>query len=179
MKKYPISKFYVGIYIVDAAIILPFLAFGIYCLTEFMDIYGIIFTAVGAIGALAWLYQILFDFPFGSFYVDSSGITMNVGFRKYCHAWNAITDVGFVQANVGDGNTYWVFFSERFLTYDEKRRFLRKTRRDLKSIAYFQYNAAVLKELLPKLPERFAEKIQKEETRVQEQLSLIEKIYHK
>ena len=179
MKKYPISKFYVGIYIVDAAIILPFLAFGIYCLTEFMDIYGIIHMAVGVIGAFALLYQILFDFPFGSFSVDSSGITMNVGFRKYDHAWDAITDVGFVQANVGDGNTYWLFFSERYLTYDEKRRFLRKTRRDLKSIAYFQYNAAVLKELLPQMPERFAEMLQKEETRIQDRLSLIEKIYHK
>lgn len=179
MTKYPISKFYVGIYIVDAVILLAGFALGIWMLIKFKDAGSIIWTAVGAVGLSSILYQILFDFPFGSFYVDSSGITMNVGFRKYCHAWNAIADVGFVQANVGDGNTYWVFFSERFLTYDEKRRFLRKTRRDLKSIAYFQYNAAVLEELLPKLPEQIAAGIQKEETRIRERMTLIERVYHK
>ena len=179
MKKYQISKFYVGIYIVGAVFLLASLILGIWLLIDAIDVPAITLVAASIVGLFAILYQVLFDFQFGRFWVDRSGITMEVGFRRCFHAWDAVTDFGFVKADVGDGYTYWLYFSERTLSYDEKCRFLRKTRRDLKNIAFFQYNADDLRELLPKLPEQIAAGIQKEETRIRERMTLIERVYHK
>ena len=179
MKKHKISKFYIGIYLAGAIVLLSRLALGIYMLMEFADVYSIVLTAVPAFGCAILLYQILFDFHFGSFCVDNSGITMNIGFKSYFHAWESVVDYGFVQADVGDGNTYWLYFSERDLSYDEKHRFLRKTRRDLDDIAFFQYNTAILEEILPFLPERLANHIRNEEPEIRERMTCFEKIYHK
>ena len=107
---------------------------------------------------------ILFDFQAGSFYVDKNGITMCIGLRKYFHAWEDFRDQGFVAANAGHGySTYWVYYSTRTLTIAEKNVFLRKTRRDLNNIAFFQYDPKLFQEILPMMPHALAERVRNNE----------------
>jgi len=135
---------------------------------------------IAGLGAIVLpLYQQLFDFQGGRFSIDQSGITMYIGLKQWHHPWEEVKFCGIVGISVGDGNTYWVYFSRRLLSLEEKRAFLRKTRRDLKNIAFFQYNAEVLQEVLPFIPPDIAETIRQCAQQIDPQISWIEKTYHK
>ena len=101
--------------------------------------------------------------------------------KAYFHPWSRIIDYGITGVHVGnDGNTYWVYFSSRRLAIREKGYwFLRKTRKDQDNIAFFQYNADVLKEVLPMMPTEIADSLRKEEALLVEKMNKAEKRYHK
>ena len=99
--------------------------------------------------------------------------------KKWYHAWLEIRDCGIISVSVGDGRTFWIYFSERTLTIEEKKDFLRKTRRDLANIAFFQYNTDVLQEVLPSMPDEIADGICNRVREIDPQMTWIEKLYHK
>lgn len=187
--KYRISKFYIGVYILAFIFILVINALTIYGIIDYSntheDLYFVVFCGLLAvIGDVAYLYQVLFDFQFGSFSVDETRITLYIGFKKYCHRWEEFNDCDVVGVSVDSvagknvANAYWVYFATRPLTQKEKIDFLRKTRRDLSRIAFFQYNPQTLQAVLPYLPERFQRVLQEQGDLIQKNLNLMEKIYH-
>ena len=180
MKKYKISKFYIGVYLFGLVFFaLPGEIIAVYLLIHEINLEAIILSAIALMTTVAGLYSMMFDFQCGHFTVDEHGITMYVGVRLWPHSWEQITDAGIVGADVRDGNTYWVYFSECALSSEEKRVFLSKTRRDLKHIAFFQYNPEVFNEILPLLPPELAERLQYSLQFVVPRMSRIEKLYHK
>ena len=122
---------------------------------------------IGLIGTAALLYVCFFDFPFGTFSFNERGISMRYGFRERHHGWEQFSDAGTVEVQPaghgGFGPTYFIFFSERALSPEERRVFLSKTRRGLKHVAFFQYDAKVLRKLLPLLPPELSERIRESE----------------
>lgn len=180
MKKVRISKFYIGIYVVGLSLCLLTAAIGIYgAIFLGKKIFTVAPLIIGSFGCVMIIYQLLFDFQFGSVYFNSEGIIMNIGGRKIHHPWESIVDYGFINSNVGDGDISWIYFSERPLNEEEKRQFLKKTRRDIHTIAFFQYNEVSLRSIIPVLPAEISAKIQKEEKEIREKMTWIEKTYHK
>lgn len=179
MKKYKISAFYVGIYVCSMAFFLvPIAAFGLYCIIHVDPIWGSIPFIVGIIGIVAMAYSMLFDFQMGSFMINESMIIMKVGLREYKHKWNDFADYGFVKAYVGNGYLYWVYLSTYELSAEQRRRFLKKTRRDLKNIAFFKYNDSKFDEIIGFMPSAMAKKLKEDEIEVREQMSWLEEIHH-
>ena len=189
-KKYKISKFYIGVYLMGLLFLIPLDIFAIGSVREAVKtgditLDTIITPAMALIGIAVYLYKILFDFHFGKFSVDASGIFMYIGFKTHFLSWDAIQDCGILGicvestggAEVAD--TYWVYFSTDYLSPLEQQRFLRKTRRDLKRVAYFQYNKETLHAVLPSIPERFATALQQREEQVVQEMNLLEKLYNK
>lgn len=189
-KKYKISKFYIGVYLAGLILLSPLYYFCYRWVKELIstgtiDFYFIFALAITLIGTVACLYQILFDFHFGKFSVDTSGIFMYIGFKTHFLSWDAIQDCGILGicvestggAEVAD--TYWVYFSTDYLSPLEQQRFLRKTRRDLKRVAYFQYNKETLHAVLPSIPEKFATVLRRREEQIVEEMNLLEKLYNK
>ena len=149
MKKYWISKSYVSLYL--ALIVLLLLSSLVVILPaprivreegvswgSFIRLWS-----VWGIGILAILYSILFDFHGGKYAIDANGIRIYVGLKCYKHPWESLAYCGIVDVDVGsvtnEVETYWVYFANRKLTVKERTAFLRKTRRDLVNIAFFQY----------------------------------------
>ena len=146
MKKYWISKFYVHtfigtigfliLYTVLSGVVLPPLDPS--CTWE-----PYFLVSVGVLGIILIVYFLLFDFAGGKFAIDADGIRVYVGLKCYTHPWESLTHCGIEVANVGGGTntvyTYWIYFANRRLTVKERTVFLRKTRRDLVNIAFFQY----------------------------------------
>lgn len=180
MKRIPVSKYYIGTYLVGLFFCLIPLVVGLYGMKFLgVDFYIILSFVAGLVGCVIIVYQMVFDFQFAKVVVAPVGITMVVGFKKYYHSWEAIIDYGIVDTYVGDGNIAWLYFSERLLNNDEKKMFLRKTRKDLNSIAFFQYNKSSLQNVISLFPERISTKILEDEKAVLDKMTWIEKTYHK
>ena len=77
-----------------------------------------------------------------------------------------------------DGDLQWVYFSTYELSYDQRRLFVKKTRKDLRNIAYFHYNDSSFDEILSFMPKEMAAKLKEEETEVREQMSWLEELHH-
>ena len=179
-KKYRISPFYIGVYAIGSVFILANLAIGIYALTQWPGWWlSWVMFLLPLLGMLLIAYQLFLDFQAGTFSVDQRGVTMNIAFRKWFHAWADICSCDVVGVSVGDGETFWVYFADRILSDQEKRDFLRKTRRDLKHIAFFQYNDKILLEIMPLLPPVFADKLRERAQQVETRMTKVEKLYHK
>lgn len=189
-KKYRISKFYIGIYWAILVFVVFSVIFAIISVRETIrngkiELYSILMPTVSVTLTGIYLYQILFDFYFGKFSVDASGIFMYIGFKTHFLSWDAIQDCGILGicvestggAEVAD--TYWVYFATDYLSPLEQQRFLRKTRRDLKRVAYFQYNKETLHAVLPSMPEKFATTLQQREEQIVQEMNLLEKLYNK
>lgn len=190
MKKYKISKFYIGVYLAALGLLIPFYIFVIIgakntICVGIIDFFSVLPPAIALIGTAVYLYQILFDFHFGKFSVDTNGIFMYIGFKTHFLSWDAVQDCGILGicvestggAEVAD--TYWVYFATYYLSPLEQQRFLRKTRRDLKRIAYFQYNKETLHAVLPSMPEKLATELQQREEQIVQEMNLLEKLYNK
>ncbi len=180
MKNYKISKYYIGIYVCCLILFLVFLATCIYIYilfpTEWFSYFLLLFDIIAI---LLVIYKILFDFQNGSFSVDTDGIIMRIGFKKRTHKWEDFRDYDIVGVKVGDGYTYWCYFSTRVLTTEERAAFLRKTRRELDKIAFFQYNAKTLQEILPLMPPEMAEKLLQRAQQIEPNMDWISRIYSK
>ena len=179
MKKYRISAYYVFIYIASLVFfIIPGLLLGIYGLIKKFGWISWIFIFVASISIVCMVYQFLFDFQMGSFMIDESKIIMKVGMRRYEHYWNDFVDFGFVRSYAGNGYLYWVYFSTYDLSYEQRRLFLKKTRRDLKNIAYCKYNESNFDEIMSVIPVVISTKLKEKETEVRDEMTWLEKKYH-
>ena len=183
MKKYPVSKFYNGIFGLGLLIVLVYETLVIFTLMgDFLDY---ILLAIGAVGILAGLYKIFFDLPTARFSFSDEGITMYVGFRKYETRWSDFAYAGILGINVEavksiyTSDTFWVYFSKSFLTDKEKLRFLPKTRKDLKRIAYYQYSKPMFDLVLERVPEELRKQLLWDEEHIIGQMNFWEKVYNK
>lgn len=188
--KFKISKFYIGIYIFGIISVSGVAFYSLHrILTKSCTILeylpDIVSVIICAIGFFSFIYSTLFDFQFGTCHIDEDGITLHIGFKKHHHRWEEFTDCDIVGVSVDSvggknvANAYWVYFATNPLTYKEKVNFLRKTRRDLKRIAFFQYNAKILDSVLPFIPEQFRGKLKEKGDMIQNNLNIIEKVYNK
>ncbi len=166
MKRYKISKFYIGIYSVCLICFLGFLIFIVDCIRKWgFDWATVVCLFVGIVSLIAGIYSVLFDFQFGSFTINSEGITMYVGLRKYRHIWGDFEAAGIVEVRTGqDRHTPFVWFSSHELTIYEKQTFLSKTRRNLQEIAFFQYDYDTFHEIMPNVPSRLSYQLLKDES---------------
>ena len=159
MKKYWISKFYVHTFIGTIAVLIPSFLWLVNIIQEMPDTAWEAYVCVSslAIGAGGLAYFLLFDFAGGKFAINADGIRVYVGLKCYTHPWESLTHCGIAVANVGGGtntvDTYWIYFANRRLTVNERRVFLRKTRRDLVNIAFFQYEPEPFELALQYAPE--------------------------
>lgn len=108
---------------------------------------------------IAAVYSVLTDFQCGSFAVDSEGISMRIGMKTVRHSWSEFAAAGIIVVSAGSNKSFWVWFSKYRLTSEEKHVFLSKTRRDLNSIAFFQYRKDVLQAVLPDVPDLLAQEL--------------------
>lgn len=166
MKKYPVSKFYIGTYSICLLIILIYEALVLSTLTNTtlapMDYFDI---SIGIVGILVILYLILTDLPTAKFSFSQDGITMYVGFKKYETPWSEFVSAGLLMKDPakysrGIPNIMWVYFSKTYLTEKEIGYFLYKTRKDLNRIAYFQCEERLLRMVMEKLPDNLREDLE-------------------
>ena len=161
MKKYKISKRYIGVLVGSIVFLLFGFVFFLYLAIKLSDILSIVIAAICLITIICtpYLYYSRASYVFGYFCIDAAGITMNLGRKKYFHPWEKIVDYGFVNVKPVNDNMLWLYFSERLLSFEEKRGFLIKTRHDLNSIAFFEYNPGTFFEIISVIPENIAKKL--------------------
>ena len=183
MKKYPVSKFYNGIFGLGLLVVLVYETLVIFTLMgDFLDY---VLLAIGAVGILSGLYKIFFDLPTARFSFSDEGITMYVGFKKYETRWSEFAYTGILGINVEaiksiyTSDTFWVYFSKSFLTDKEKMRFLSKTRKDQTRIAYFQYSKPMFDLVLEQVPEELRKQLLWDEEHIIGQMNFWEKVYNK
>ncbi len=160
MKKYPVTSFYIGIYIISLLLAVGMEAVLIWGVEENMPVDAdlIFMHGICIMEMILSLYFLLFDLGSARFSFNEEGVTMYVGFRKHEFKWEEFTDAGIVGVNVGGAgnqmNTFWVYFSKTYLMNIEKIKFLSKTRRELDRLAYFQCDEELLNQVLEVLPEK-------------------------
>ena len=193
-RSFPTSKFSRSIIWIGAILILSMIPFSIQDISEFADSCrmghirpGCLITPFFTLSGIAAMAILVFcDMPFARFWVTENGITEAMRFRSYYHSWDEFEDYGIIGITANSimgikevGRTYWIYFSTTPLTQEEKTKFLRKTRRDLKRVVFFQYNKEVLQKVLLVMPKPRAEIISEQAIVVERQLNFWESIYNK
>lgn len=175
-KKYRISDFYIGIYVLGLFFTIGLTMIGFFVKENtFIKTFCII---LGTIGTVAGLYTVLCDFVSGKFFMNPSGITMCIGFKAYFLSWSNCKEFGIIDVRVEQAaSTFWVYCATRPLTAAEKQKFLSKTRRDLSLVHYFQYSKEPFEEMLKYIPEGDAQYLRDQVARIQ--MNPIEKLYHR
>ena len=187
MKKYPVSKFYIGVFCLSLLGTIGYEAILIWGTEDSArcgaDYY--ILHAIGITTILLIIYIVLTDLPTARFSFSNEGITMYIGFKKYDTPWSEFAYAGIVAVNVEaiksiyTSDLFWVYFSKSFLTDREKQRFLSKTRKNLKRIAYFQYSKPVFDLVLEQVPEELRKQLLWDEEHIVGQMNFWEKVYNK
>lgn len=167
MKKYPVSKYYIGTYSICLLIMLVYEAIFIWAVDDSArsDASYYIVHAIGVLGIILILYIVLTDLPTAKFSFSEEGITMYVGFKKYETPWPEFVSAGLLMKDPakysrGVPNIMWVYFSKTYLTEKEIGYFLYKTRKDLDRIAYFQCEERLLHMVMEKLPDNLREDLE-------------------
>ena len=130
--------------------------------------------AVSALGIVVMTCQLFVDpIWLGKFSADSRGIVICLlSGKKRCHPWDSFQEVFVTNTiNTRDGvRLFWVAFSKKALTLDERNRFIQKTRWNrtrtmvnLEDFAYFQAGVEIMEEIIPLLPPTLAEPLRKEQ----------------
>lgn len=123
MKKYKVSKFYIGVFCLALLFVIICEAIIIWAEEE-----SVIVHAIAIITVLTGIYIVLTDLPTARFSFSDEGITMYVGFKKYETRWSEFAYAGILGINVEaiksiyTSDTFWVYFSKSFLTDKEKMR---------------------------------------------------------
>lgn len=187
MKKYPVSKFYIGVFCLSLLGTIGYEAILIWGTEDSArcgaDYY--ILHAIGITTILLIIYIVLTDLPTARFSFSDESITMYVGFKKYETRWSEFAYAGILGINVeavksiNTSDTFWVYFSKSFLTDKEKLRFLPKTRKNLKRIAYFQYSKPMFDLVLEQVPEELRKQLLWDEEHIVGQMNFWEKVYNK
>ena len=187
MKKYRVSKFYIGTFCLSLLVTIGYEAILIWRTEDSArcgaDYY--ILHAIGITTILLIIYIVLTDLPTARFSFSDESITMYVGFKKYETRWSEFAYAGILGINVeavksiNTSDTFWVYFSKSFLTDKEKLRFLPKTRKNLKRIAYFQYSKPMFDLVLEQVPEELRKQLLWDEEHIVGQMNFWEKVYNK
>lgn len=114
---------------------------------------------MGLICLFFGFFYLFLDRPLGKCSVDEESITMYRGLRTRRFRWEEIIESDIVCALKNGKETFWVYFSTKRLTEEERKDFLKKGRKDVESVAYFQYDRKLLQEAMQYMPNRFAEKL--------------------
>ena len=114
---------------------------------------------MGLICLFFGFFYLLLDRPLGTCSVDEEGIRMYRGLRMRRFRWEEIVESDIVYALRNEKETFWVYFSTRCLTEEERKDFLKKGRRDEESVAFFQFDKKLLQEAEQYMPKQFAEKL--------------------
>ena len=188
MKKYLISKFYLGFYI----FIILFLAGGM-LFVNYIDgnnLAPIIFYLMCFYVIINFIIY-LFKFPIGAYTLNKEGITLYVGLKKYYHNWSDfqyITFYGMDAEQYGAHTfayTYWICLSEKNVRYSisynpfSKNNLLKFSRRNLDTIACFQYRKEIVPLLNEYLPEELKAEFVRQADFIKDNMNWIEKIYNK
>lgn len=182
MKKFRVTKYFTSIFLLALIILVPCFALWLYALFVLKMVWlGTIFTLVFLFAIIYDLYQLLWDVTFAKIGFDHDGVVCNFPFRKYRYSWSEFSDWDIIPVGVDTLNnaTYWVYFSDRKLTHNEKQNFLNKTRKKKPALAYFQYNTKIFQELLKYAPECICEVLKEKEKHLLENISFVEKIYNR
>ena len=188
MKKYPISKFYYGIWVIYIIFMTICAVFGFNLTKEaYLEeletsgkIYCLIFLSSGLIGIGIGLWEIFMDFPTGKFWMDKDSFTMRIGFKNYRMTWDQFIEYDIVGVSVESGNaahTFWIYCSTKYLTQKEKQWFLFKTRSKLNMVHYFQYSKEPAEEMLKYIPEDAAENLKWKISHID--MNFLDKLYNK
>ena len=156
MQKCVVSKYYIRIYVAGFCCgVVPMFAVSLQFLSAGVDTWDNIILTIVLTGLLAGL--LFLDFPTGTFSINQDGIAMRVGFMKRSRTWEEIVECGLISNSIcGSKSIPIVYFSTRHLTNEERSAFLRKTRRDLAHIAFFECNAKFLQKAYPLMPTEYA-----------------------
>ena len=184
--KYNISKFSKSIYYIALLYGVVGAVIGIWEYGTLGLSFGtvIVFIMAGVV-IFCGLYLIFFDAPSGKFSYDSNGITLFVGFKSYHHKWDEFKWLDVIPISVESigaktiANMYVVWFSTRCLSLEERRDFMGKGRKDLNSVAWFQYRPELVSEIIGYLPIELAELLQKKDKLVQENMNILDHFYNK
>jgi hypothetical protein len=76
-------------------------------------------------------------------------------------------------------NLYVVYFSTRYLTFEEKKSFMSIGRKNLNCIAWFQYRPELISEIIQYLPSQLADSLRAKHIEVQENMNKLERLYNK
>ena len=186
--KHFVSRTYLLAYLFAIILLLSVFAVSIYAsltldLTNDFMVKAIvgIYIALGLLGVFIYCYMLLFDFPSAKIYFDKNGIYLHIGFKKRFYSWSNIQECAIVKTNIpGTGVTlYWVYCSRCPLTAKEKQDFLRKTRRNLDQVVFFQYRKKVISDLLQYIPENLVTSLLEQQCDALAHMKRIEKLYHK
>lgn len=163
MKKYKVSRFYIGTII--TIIPMPVFCEAIAIWADKSDV-PLRYTLPPHICAwslfILLLIMALTDFYFAKFSFSDKGITLYFPLKKYEYLWSDFTCAGIILSHIQKQNfVAWVYFSKDPLTPMEKHKFLFKTRRRLDRLAYFQFDKEeVLDMVMAVLPENLRNDLQ-------------------
>ena len=125
------------------------------------------------------------DAIFGKFSYNRSGITLFVGSKEYHHKWSDFQYADIIPVSVDSvgsktyANLYVVYFSTRYLTFEEKKSFMSIGRKNLNCIAWFQYRPELISEIIQYLPSQLADSLRAKHMEVQENMNGLERLYNK
>ena len=189
-KQYCVSNFSIGLFIVILSWLVVMAFFSFDDLKDFISDYrhGIISVAyllnplLELIGIVACGHIAVNDMPFAKIIVSENGITESMGLKRYDHTWIEFVEYGILGINMrpvkraSRADTYWVYFSTSPLTPQERIAFLRKTRKDLNRIAFFQYNKTTLREIMPILPDAIASTLDRQSEEIEQQMNRLKRL---
>lgn len=199
MKKYLISKVYLWVDIVVilfavSGIVVSGMSFKNFLGWEDREVdVGLILIFVHI---LSWYMLVaiiidLFKFPIGCYTLNKEGVTLYVGQKKYCHNWSDfqyITFYGMDAEQYGAHTfayTYWICLSEKNVRNSisgnpfSKNNLLKYSRRNLDTIACFQYRKEIVPLLNEYLPEKLKPAFSWHADLIKDNMNWIEKIYNK
>ena len=75
--------------------------------------------------------------------------------------------------------TYWIYFSARILSANDKIRFMATTRRDLQHVAFFQYSKKAMPDVMEFVPEEFQNRLNRQLEQMERQMYFADRFYNK
>ena len=141
--------------------------------------------------AIFYISFMFFKFPIGSYTLNKEGITLYVGLKKYHHNWSDFQYITFygMDAEQYGSHTfayiYWICLSGKNTRYSisgnpfSKNNLCKYTRRNLDTIACFQYRKEIVPLLNEYLPEELKAEFVRQADFIKDNMNWIEKIYNK
>ena len=179
MKTYWISKKHLRSGVIGIIIGITFLSLGLYTTVSSGKIGAeSIFTGYGLFCCVIAVYLLLFTFRGGKYSVDKTGIIMHIGCKHWVLHWDEIQEYDMWGIRKG-GLTLWIYFSSRHLEEGEWLSVFSRRWDDLEKTAFFQYSAKDLHEILDVFPPEISCFLQDKQERLNQSLSLLEKLRHR
>lgn len=176
MRIYLISKFYTSVFAMTILLI---------SIGQLIPGVGIVVNLLGWVLIGLILCLMIFQFPFGLFKLDSEGVTLYVGFKKYNHKWAEFKYVDFFRVTaeqVGPhsmAHSYWIYFSNLPIAPFSGTTILWQAGKTLDKAACFQYRTGIGKILKKVLPDSLKTEFIRKEEELFGSMNFVEKVYNK